>query len=303
MLTIDAVLQPNDRWIDLGREALPPDVFELARDISVRKLDDTSVRTVFDLGDPRGFQAPSAFRQGWYLYAFVCEVPGPASVHEWDSDQRLQTAIALSRLVHQTSISFRYAARLQYGDKGNLICAFPAVLRGVDPDSWLAPREGYRDWLIEPELKELRQLIERRDSRKLPLRVSRSLWYHEYAARTYYGEVRWLLVCTALESLLNTCEYYSGMQFRCRVPHLALEVGRNITEDEAGEAWKMRSHLSHGGATGKLNSQEEEVYIKLENTLGSVLKRAILDDTFSSTFADESSIRKKWPISRGGKSI
>jgi hypothetical protein len=137
----------------------------------------------------------------------------------------------------------------------------------------------------------------------LPVRVSRAFFYHEYSARTYYGEVRWVLVCTALESLLNTDPYHSGAQFRGRVPLVASSVHAAMTEDEAAKAWSMRSHLSHGGATGKLASPEEEIYRKLEIVLRGVLKKSILDNGFASTFADDNRIRAAWPIIVGGRSI
>jgi hypothetical protein len=38
-------------------------------------------------------------QQYGYFYAFVRKVPEPASIHDWDTDQRLQTTIALSRLI------------------------------------------------------------------------------------------------------------------------------------------------------------------------------------------------------------
>jgi len=159
------------------------------------------------------------------------------------------------------------------------------------------------DWLIEEEMMEVRALFHHMAAVTLPFRLSRAFWYHEYAARTYYGEVRWVLVCTALESLLNTDPYHSGAQFRGRVPLVASSVHVTMTEDEARTAWSMRSHLSHRGATGKLNPSEEEIYRKLEMVLRGALKKAILDGGFASIFADDSRIRLSWPIMVGGKSI
>jgi hypothetical protein len=224
-------------------------------------------------------------------------------MYRWDIDQRLQTAIALSRLVRPTSISFRHAARVRYNEDGSVSQAFSAWLRGVDPDSWLPAEPQYRDWLIEEEMAEVKILFQHMAALTLPVRVSRAFWYHEYAARTYYGEVRWVLVCTALESLLNTDPYHSGAQFRGRVPLVASSVHVSMNEDEARRAWSMRSHLSHGGATGQLNPMEEEIYRKLEMLLRRVLKKAILDGAFASIFADDDRIRASWPIILSGRSI
>jgi hypothetical protein len=65
----------------------------------------------------------------------------------------------------------------------------------------------------------------------------------------------------------------------------------------------MRSRLSHGGATGKLASSEEQLYIKLELVLRAALKEAILNPMFAAIFADENTIRSKWPIVVKGISI
>jgi hypothetical protein len=76
-----------------------------------------------------------------------------------------------------------------------------------------------------------------------------------------------------------------------------------MTEDEAGRAWGMRSHLSHGSATGKLKPAEEEIYKKLEKILRGALKKANTDDSFALVFAGDSAIRSRWPIIIDGRSI
>jgi hypothetical protein len=65
----------------------------------------------------------------------------------------------------------------------------------------------------------------------------------------------------------------------------------------------MRSRLSHGGSTGKLAPSEEQLYLKLELVLRLALKEAILNPAFAAIFADDNTIRSKWPIVVGGKSI
>ncbi len=74
-----------------------------------------------------------------------------------------------------------------------------------------------------------------------------------------------------------------------------------LTAQEAETAYEMRSRpLSHGGATGKLAPSEEQLYLKLELAL---LKEAILNPTFAAIFADENTIRSKWPIVVRGKNV
>ncbi len=157
MAFVDLVVQTNHSWFANQTAPLPPEKrFLLTNDLYIEKLDSVASNLVLDFGIPAGYQVMKPVRQYAYFYAFVRQVPEPASVHDWDTDQELQTVVALSRLVRPTSISFRHAARLHYGDDGTLKSAYPAWLTGVDPDSWLAPEKNYRDWLIEAEMEQLK---------------------------------------------------------------------------------------------------------------------------------------------------
>jgi hypothetical protein len=303
MPTHDLVIQENFGQFNINNPHMPPERFDIADDLYIGKIDEPAMQIVRAFGDPKGYKIHTPPPQWGYFYAFVRIVQEPAGVYSWDTDQRLQTAIALSRLVRPTSISFRHAGRVRYNDDGTVRHAFPAWLRGVDPDPWLPEQPQYRDWLIEEEMVELKSLFQSMSALTLPVRVSRAFFYHEYSARTYYGEVRWVLVCTALECLLNTDQYHSGAQFRKRLPLVASNVQIAFTEDDTRKAWSMRSHLSHGAATGKLNATEEEIHKKLEMVLRGVLKKAILDRDFASIFSDEDKIRASWPVIIDGKSI
>src|SRR5713226_1502487 len=160
MAFVDVVVQTNHGWFGNQAAPLPPEKrFQLTNDLSIEKLDSVASNIVLDFGIPTGYEVMKPVRQYAYFYAFVKQVREPASVHDWDTDQRLQTVVALSRLVRPTSISFRHAARLHYGEDGTLKSAYPAWLTGVDPDSWLAPEENYRDWLIEAEMEQLKALL------------------------------------------------------------------------------------------------------------------------------------------------
>ena len=201
MPTLDLVVQENYGRFNFSDPTMPPERFDLADDIYIGTIDRQAVKLLLDFGDPKGYNIITPPRQWGYFYAFVRVVPEPADMYRWDTDQRLHTSIALSRLVRPTSISFRHAGRVRYSEDGSVKQAFPAWLRGVDPDSWLPQEPQYRDWLIEDEMAEVKTLFQHMAAVKLPVRVSRAFWYHEYAARTYYGEVRWVLVCTACSRL------------------------------------------------------------------------------------------------------
>ena len=304
MAFMDVVVQTNHGWFENQTAPLPPEKrFQLTSDLYIEKLDSVASNIVLDFGIPVGYEAMKPIRQYAYFYAFVREVPEPASIHDWDTDQKLQTVVALSRLVRPTSISFRHAARLHYSDDGTLKSAYPAWLTGMDPDSWLAPEKNYRDWLIEAEMNQLKALLNAQSLSGLPVRVTRALWYHEYASRAYYGEIRWITVCVALESMLHTSRGHSTRQFVERLPLLASSVGVPLITKEAETAYDMRSRLSHGRAAGKLAPSEEELYKKLESVLRAALKESILNSTFAAIFVDKTTIRSKWPIVIGGKSV
>src|SRR6267378_5774755 len=233
MAFVDVVVQTNHGWFGNQTAPVPPEKrFQLTSDLYVEKLDSVASNIVIEFGIPTGYEVMKPFRQYAQFYAFVRELPESASIHEWDTDQKLQTAVALSRLVRPTSLSYRHAARLHYSDDGTLKSAYPAWLTGVDPDSWLAPEENYRDWLIEAEMEQLKALL-KSPSLLGPIRLTRALWYHEYASRTYYGEIRWITVCVALESMLHTSRGYSTRQFVDRLPLMALILGIPLNPQEA----------------------------------------------------------------------
>jgi hypothetical protein len=64
-------------------------------------------------------------------------------------------------------------------------------------------------------------------------RVHRAYWNHEYAMHTYYIDMRWPLVVSGLEALVNVGESNVTQQFRLRVLQLATEFQIPLTEAEA----------------------------------------------------------------------
>src|SRR2546421_316619 len=103
-----------------------PDVIEVVCSTSNAKTTLFASKHILWIRPQDPVETPS--RQSGYFYAFARVVPGPIDILRWDSDQRLQTAIALSRLVRPTSISFRNARRVLYNEDGSIVQAFPAWL-------------------------------------------------------------------------------------------------------------------------------------------------------------------------------
>jgi hypothetical protein len=217
MFTRDIVIHVNENLFGVPNEfiranPLPSDRFTLADDLWVGKIESNAARIVLDLVEPPAYGMPKLIGHSAQLYAFVRERAGSADVYRWDEESRLQTCIALCRLVHPTSISLRYAARIRYNSDSSISDAYPADIRGVGVDTFL-PERIERDWLTESDAARLKIILANLAASPLPNRVSRALWYHEYAVRTYYVEVRWTLVCTALEALVHTDRQRSTKQF------------------------------------------------------------------------------------------
>src|SRR5258708_39818436 len=103
MAFADVVVQTNHCWFDNKDAPLPPERrFQLTNDLYIEKLDSVASNIVLDFGIPTGYEVLKPVRQYVYFYAFVRQVPECASIHEWDTDQKLRTAVALSRLVRPT---------------------------------------------------------------------------------------------------------------------------------------------------------------------------------------------------------
>jgi hypothetical protein len=107
--------------------------------------------------------------------------------------------------------------------------------------------------------------------------------------------VRWVLIATALESLIHTNRYRSGFQFRTRTAKMAGAVGLPaFTEAEAQSFYELRSHLAHGQETGKLSPPDYALYRLGEDVLRKVIAKAVRDPSFAATFADNNTIEGNW---------
>src|SRR5437879_8117417 len=101
-------------------------------------------------------------------------------------------------------------------------------------------------------------------------RVHRAYWNHENAMRSYYLDIRWTLIVSAFEALLNTKDSDVTWQFRDRVRQLGDEFKMPFTDEELRIAYKLRSKLVHGenflsGMTNTLpESEHTPLYERLE---------------------------------------
>jgi hypothetical protein len=139
---------PVDRRIGLGK------------DLWIGPLGLETVNMVFDACGQRGLNFDCT-RSLFSYYCFVREqnVAGTPSV-AWYSDQQLRDCIALSRIVHPTTVSTYISARLSY-PVGRIDT--PSMIVPVAPQcmgyfAWVNDK-NWRNWLTNDEAFELKGLI------------------------------------------------------------------------------------------------------------------------------------------------
>lgn len=258
-------------------------------DLWIEKLNTSEADKIMDACQPQGFNY-SEKRQYAQMYSIVRCV---SDDQKWDSDDVLQTVIALSRIIHPTTISYEYSAIVTRDTQENIIRVVPGPVSGPGADAFIA--DNTRNWLTESEVNELKKLFADYQRNSLLQPVSTCLWYYEYCSWQKYTDIRWTLVSTALESILHTDRYYSTKQFTVRIPKLAEAVGMIISEKEAEQFYDLRSGLVHSGL-GDLSTDNQQLYCSMEELLRRVIKHSIINPKFSTFLADRNQIQNAWPL-------
>lgn len=300
----DVVLHTNGGMFRDGAqrllEASPPvrDRVEMGRGLWMGLLDRDLATSLMDTCEPKVLGVPAPVRQYAQMYAYGRELSSDAEIHRWDGDNRLSRLVAMSRLIHPTTVGFRYAARVRQTDQTLAIVS--AELHGISPDVYLSPSHT-RDWLTVPEanlLAEVDAQSEPLTQPSFPKRVSRALWYFDYAQRTYYADLRWTMIATALEALIHTGTQGSTRHFKYRVPPLAADVGApTMTPSESDAAYDFRSRLSHGDAfLYDMPQADINLYDKLEETLRLAILKAFREPNFARIFLDDATIDARWRV-------
>lgn len=303
MPTFDVVLHTNSGMFAPNYQQLtgadPPvtDRVQAVSDLYVQRLDLELAKAIMDTCEPKTLGLMAPVRQFAHMYGYVRELPPQTSVIGWDEDHRLSRLVAISRLIHPTSVGLRYAARVRQDDDSLRIV--PAEIHGLALDTFLSPTHK-RDWLSKEEAKlavEVDAQTEPLTQPSFPRRVTRALWYFDYAQKTYYADLRWTLIATALEALIHTGKRGSTKHFTRRVPALAADVGAPaLTTDECEAAYDYRSRLSHGdGFLSDMPAADITLYNKLEETLRLTILKAFREANFATIFLDDSQIAARWP--------
>lgn len=290
----DVAVIPNAGMLPPQFRDQPPPrrPIQLAQDLSLEHWTDAdSHMTACEVAGERFRPA----RQYGQHYAFVRR-NAPGGNYAWDSDRRIQTAIALSRLVRSNAHGTDYAAR--------------HIVRAHDGDRTIAPvppedrfyaftyREpAQRTWLDAADAHALGALIAAYDaaSGQLPRRVETALWTAEYAARERYLHIRFVLVVTAVEALITIGDRGLSRQFSARVPAIANELGiADFDEAAARRVYKARSSSVHTGVLTEKSTDRDLAAV--ESILHGILRNAIEQRGFLARFSDAVSIRQAWPV-------
>lgn len=268
---------------------------ELGRGLWIGSLGLDTVNMVFDACGQRGLKFDQTRRFPSH-YCFVREqiVSGVPSI-KWDEDGELQKCINLSRLVHPTTISTRFSARLtcQNGTSDIPSMIIPLQPRGMGDFAWIK-ETGRRDWLTNNDARELARLIAVYDFNSMPLRVRRAMNYFQYACLTYHPDVRLTLVVTGLEALVNTSSDYATAQFTKRIELISREVGMPVSKTCLSKAYGYRSSVVHGQEQG-INAKFNKLSEIVETLLRKIARKCVEDLSFSSRFEDEA-IEKMYPL-------
>lgn len=298
-VVVIAAHHDDGEFVDGGPAGSPP--VELLPDLRLTRLSMEEARALQEACEPKHFHFNPVGDGGGHRYAFVRH-PAPATLqqlHQFDPDDVLHTALALSRYFVRNSHCTQVAARRIEGMRLN-----PVVISAVDPaDRFYAWRviDGSRAYLTHNDAEQLGVLLATllRDRHRLPPRVWNAMWFCELSFRTYYYDVAHVHVVTALESLLKVGRGNATAQFATRVPALAREIGITGMTSRGAEAfYGRRSRSVHGRAlrVDAFDSATRQL-ATMQRVLMTTLRKAIEDHEFRAIFTAPR-IEERWPVAR-----
>jgi hypothetical protein len=256
---------------------------------------------VLDACEPPG-ENFTLVRQVGCSYAFYRpNAPGSS----FDSDHKLFHCVALSRIVHPTSVGFAAAARVrEYASGVREIIPFGrGASTSLNPSAFvMTPGD---DWLIPDDLLVLGQLLDSLHAAPVSRRLEAALFHHEAVARHYYIDFRWPLLTVCLEALarIKDEKQPSGRwagSTRVFVDRL-LAIGKldetlAVGEAELAEMYDRRSLLLHGLACGDLGERDRALYMAQEKLARGILRKIFLEPDFRDVFASDERIASRLPL-------
>lgn len=294
MTTVDVIVAITSQRapIDSTPEQLKERI-QISGDISIGRFEDeTTWECVYEACTPQGFPAKLPKPSFGAAYAFFNKCPANPQGNDWDADERLRLTPALSRLIHPTSTGLEYAARVQFGDDGSVKSVVPARIRGLGAYAFVSPSQASRNRLTRQDAASLAALCKAFSSvpEGLPDRIRRALWIYEYASWTNDAGIRWALIVTGLEALINVGSEKTSAQFKTRIATLAERLQLNMTRTKADQAYEFRSGVLHGRTLQDLTGKDLELYDTLDEVLRRSVRKAIENEPFRKIFESNSEI-------------
>jgi len=276
----------------------------IADDIFISPVDRGLGDLILRACDPPG-ENFAPIRSGYRPLLAIARRPAPRDdgLSVFDADRRLQMAVALTRLIRPTSVGLRYSVRI-IGDPisgPRQVC--PGPVSHMDAYAWTSYPD--RDWIAPSDADAIRELCcayfalprEPEHQRRLNLKLTRALYYHEYAAHHREIDVRCTLIATALEALLNTNPVRATWQFTSRIRRLAVDVGaEKVSGARATAMYELRSRLAHGVGLGNATPEHFAIYAHMESVLRRCLAKSILEPQFAARFDTADSIDAAFPL-------
>ncbi|MBI1746534.1 MAG: hypothetical protein HYR55_08090 [Acidobacteria bacterium] len=294
----------------------PKSKFNIAHDLWVGKLNNELVEMMFEACEPPGYWEVKPIRQFSQLYAFVRELDldyNSPNWYSWDTDERLQTSIALSRLIKPIS-SHHYSARVIYDSDSQTVKTISPYQSNDTYGIGIAP-----NWLTTGDLAQLAGLVTLFFSSNFHEigRLWRAFCYYELAVRSLLIDVKWVFIVTAIEALVQLGRGGSALRdFKTRVPHLAKISGIQFSASDAAQAFKLKSGIGHGEGFPRLkrgaydqenkdipesdqqfmilptkNNYKLELYRRTEDVLRNALMKAIREEGFREVFTTPRGIK------------
>jgi hypothetical protein len=181
----------------------------------------------------------------------------------------------------------------------------PSRIKGWGTKAYVHDTES--NYLTATHAAELRDLLAAYRHDALPERVKSALFYYEYAALTYFTELRWVALTTACESLVhidgeresqNPAKYARSTRvFVTRMSRLTeFALGKAISDDDLAKMYRQRSALAHGQDFAGMTPEKRSLYGLQERALMLILKKAVLDPAFGAMFRDEAAVQAALPL-------
>jgi hypothetical protein len=273
---------------------------ELMPDLWLEQLPHAEAEACIEACQERGLNFDGGKRQFRQLYSFARRNAPEGALFTFDSDQMVETALQLSRLIVLNSHCTEWAVRV-------LRDYFPAAQNPQLVPARCSRRffafhvlTGERDWLTQDDAEALGRLLRRHAEVKddLPERVTNGMWMAEWGARVPYFQPALVNTVTCLEALLKTDRPKLKAQFVARTCALAEELEVDgITVEAADALYEARSDTVHGGFVRiEKDSPEALRLVVFQKLLMKSLRRAIEDSVFCERFRSADAVRDFWPV-------